>query len=144
MVRKQEEIRATVPAKNDWHTEDVDKAAEALGISRSEFILKAVDMLIGFDKVFYKHIRSYAKGLKFPEFVVIQNIIIKRMAQERAHREVWGGSGEILDEFISLKDKEGDEFRIATGPELEKILYDSYIWDERRKKSKLDAARLNK
>jgi len=138
MVRKQEEIRATVPAGNKWHTEDVDKAAEALELSRSQFILLAVDMLVSFDPEFFNEIQRYAKGLMLPEYVVIQNTIIKRKAQDRAHREVWGGS-EILDEFISTADDDG-KLEIMTGAKLEKALFDTYILKERQEKTKFDAA----
>lgn len=45
-MAKQEQIRATVPASNPWHTEDIEAKAASYGMSKSKFMLLAVDVFM--------------------------------------------------------------------------------------------------
>lgn len=121
----QEIIRATVPANNNWHTEDLEAKATAMGMSKSDFILKAVDMMMNFGSSFYDYIKGYAEGLHIPEWVVIQNLVIKQIAKSQAKKKVWGAENRRLEEFIMVEDSKGS--RMLTDQELLRALKDMYI-----------------
>lgn len=134
----QEIIRATVPANNKWHTEDIEKKAADLGIDKGEFILKAVDMLLNFDETFYKKIQWYAEGLKIPEYMVIQNFIIDMIENNKAISEVWGSNHRVLP-FFMVEDDKGA--RTLTGDELRKERSEYYKREEMKKKAELEGRR---
>lgn len=121
-MSKYERINVAIPVNNKWNLSDLEKRAEELGLDRNEFVLKAVDMMMNFDNDFLNYIKHYADGLKIPEYLVIQNMIIKIMADKEAKTEVYGAHSEILDEFINVVDNKGA--RTLTGNELKKILKD--------------------
>jgi len=50
--------------KDSPAVEAMDEAASKLGMSRNEMILKAIGMMISFDKVFYKKLESYSEKMK--------------------------------------------------------------------------------
>ena len=50
MAKNQEEIRATVPAGNAWHTEDIEAKAASYGMSKTKFILLAVDVFMNLSR----------------------------------------------------------------------------------------------
>lgn len=129
----QEKLQATIPQDNKWHTEDIEAKAKSLGIDKREFILKAVDMLMNFDNGFYQRIRRYSTGLKVPEYVVIQNMIINQIAKNSAETKVWGEHQKMLKEFAFAG--EGENMRMITGEELFNMLEGSYIHEEKRKKT---------
>lgn len=132
----QEIIRATVPANNNWHTEDLEAKATAMGMSKSDLILKAVDMMVNFDDDFLKYIKHYSDGLKIPEYMVIQNMIILRMGEEAAQREVHGSLRKSLDEFIHVIDDKGP--RTLTGKELYTVVKNSKVEELKRQKEQHD------
>jgi len=105
---------------------ELDETVKELGFNnRSDFVLFAIDLLSGFDKGFLNMIRSYSEGLKLPEYIIIQNFIIKQIALDQADREINGESPKLLDQFIFVSD--GESRRIMTGEELYKILYGNYL-----------------
>lgn len=120
----QEKLQVTIPASNKWHTEDIEEKAAHYGMEKSEFIMTAVDMMMNFDETFYKRIQGYSEGLHIPEWLVMQNMIIKRMADEAAEYEVFGPSGKVLDEFMLVG--EGFKRRAITGEELFNNLKQQY------------------
>ena len=132
----QEIIRATVPANNNWHTEDLEAKATAMGMSKSDLILKAVDMMVNFDDEFLKYIKHYSDGLNIPEYLIIQNMIIWRMGEEDAQREVWGSFREALPEFFHVHDDRGP--RTLTGKELYNVAKDSKVEELKRQKEQHD------
>lgn len=83
--------------------EAMDEAASKLGMSRNEMILKAIGMMISFDKVFYKKLEAYSEKMKVPMWVVLQNMTIKRWAQDAAKTAVWGSNPEVLIEFSTTE-----------------------------------------
>ena len=122
---KYERINTAIPVDNDWNLEDINKKAEEMGLDRNEFIIKAVDLLMNFDNEFLKYIEKYSKGLKIPRYLVIQNMIMKQIADKEAKKEVYGPTGEVLKEFTQVEDDKGA--RTLTGQELKKLLNDEYI-----------------
>nr|DAE48202.1 MAG TPA: hypothetical protein [Caudoviricetes sp.] len=124
----QEILRATIPATNKWHTEDVEARAKELGMEKTEFILKAVDMMMNFDNTFFKKIQEYSAGLNTPEYMVIQNMIIKNMALDAAKVETdtWGGSDKLMSEFQAVNEK--GTIRMLTGEELFNNLKEEFIF----------------
>lgn len=89
--------------KDSPAVEAMDEAANKLGMSRNEMILKAVSMMISFDKVFYQKLTAYSEKMKVPMWVCLQNMIIKRWAQDSAKNAVWGASPEVLIEFSTTE-----------------------------------------
>jgi len=110
---------------------ELDEIVQELGFNnRSDFVLFAIDLLSGFDRGFLDMIRSYSEGLKLPEFIIIQNFIIKQIALDQADREINGESPKLLDQFIFISD--GDTRRIMTGDELLQTLKKKYITELKR------------
>ena len=110
---------------------ELDETVKELGFNnRSDFVLFAIDLLSGFDKGFLNMIRSYSEGLKLPEYIIIQNFIIKQIALDQADREINGESPKLLDQFIFIGD--GDIRRIMTGDELLQTLKKKYITELKR------------
>lgn len=132
----QEILRATIPSTNKWHTEDIEAKAKELGMEKSEFILKAVDMMMNFDKEFYKRITQYSEGLNAPEYIVIQNIIIKNMALDAAKVETdtWGGTDKLMTEFQAVNEK--GTIKMLTGEELFNNLKDQFVSEIKSNKVK--------
>lgn len=89
--------------KDSPAVEAMDYAAHNLGMSRNEMIIKAVTMMINFDKVFYNKLKAYSEKVKVPMWVCVQNMIIKRWAQDSAKNAVWGASPEVLIEFSTTE-----------------------------------------
>ena len=127
MTNNQEQLRITVPKNNEWHTAEVEKKAEAMGMEKGDFMFKALDMFMNFDEVFLNEIKRYAAGLKIPEYMVIQNITIARMAEKQGEAEACLELGidppkHIIYEFMQVSDKDG--YRTLTGEELLNVLKD--------------------
>lgn len=90
--------------KDSPELEAMDEAAKALGMSRNEMILKAIGMMISFDKVFYKKLEAYSEKMKVPMWMALQNMTIKRWAQDAAKTAVWGSNPGVLIEFSTTED----------------------------------------
>lgn len=110
----------------DMQVDEVDAVAQRRGMSRASFVVGAIELLAGFDDVFLKKMGRYAARLNIPLFLVMQNMLIKRMAQEAAEAEVWGPRRRLLDEFMYTS--EGT----ITGEELFRMLKENYIKEERQ------------
>lgn len=108
-------IRARIPNKSAYSLEDLDRKAEDLGMSRSQFVLRAVEMLLNFDKSFLDILDQYTR-LGLPEYLVIQNLIIKAEAEMTARDEVSGKTPRIYLEF-AMTDR-GNGAQYLTGKEL--------------------------
>lgn len=77
----------------------MDAQAKALGMSRNEMILKAITMLLDFNPTFYKKLEAYSSGANVSMGTALQNMTIKRWAQDNAKKSVWGVNTDILLEF---------------------------------------------
>lgn len=130
----QEKLQVTIPSANKWHTEDIEAKAKELGMEKSEFILKAVDMMMNFDKEFYKRIKQYSEGLNAPEYIVIQNMIIKNMAMDSAKVETntWGGTDNLMVEFQAVNEK--GTIKMLTGEELFNTLKEQFVFEIKNNK----------
>lgn len=124
-MSKYERVNTAIPVNNEWDLEDIDKRAKELGMSRNELILKAIDTFMNFDNDFLEYIKIQANGLHTPEYLVIQNFIITKIADQEARFEVYGETQEMVEGFIFVRDDKGT--RVLTGNELKKILKDSKV-----------------
>lgn len=122
----QEKLLFNIPKDSSWHIEDVEAKAEELGFgNKSELLLFATNLIMGFDKTFIDRIKHLAKGLRIPESLVIQNYIIKEMATDQAKAETFGPHSKTLDQFLFVQD--GDTHRVMTGDELLETLKQKYV-----------------
>lgn len=130
----QEKLQVTIPTTNKWHTEDVERKAKALGLEKTEFIMKAIDMIMNFDDVFLNRIIEYSEGLKVPEYMVIQNMIIKNMALDSAKVETntWTSKDKLMSEFQSVNEK--GILKMLTGEELFNNLKEQFIFEIKNRK----------
>lgn len=116
----------------DGLIEKIDQYAKEHGQNKTDFVLKAIDMLLNFDEVFFSRVNEYSKGLNIPEWLVIQNMIIKQMAIDAAETEVWGPLQKPLKEFISVND--GTGYKTMTGEELFIMLKKQFVQDNEKEK----------
>lgn len=117
-------LKGTIPSKNDWTLDDLDKKRFRYKMSRSAFVFEAVDMLYNLDNDVLDVVYNYAKKLHVPAWMVLQNFIIDRLAYDEAINEVWGAQSRIRHEFTSVDT--GDGPRLITGRELQGRLRDLY------------------
>jgi len=105
----------------------LDEKAKELGLgNRSQFILEAARLLIGFDVVFWLRMVKFSKSLHIPVWMVIQNFIIKRLARDAAEIVVHDPKTMFMDEFTFLKKENGD-VRTLTGEELFNFFKEKYV-----------------
>ena len=123
-MTKQERLQITIPSDNKWHTEDIEAKADELGMTRNEFIFKAVDFFINLDTDTYKKMVAAANGLHIPLWLYMQNKIIKDMAQSRVEFENGKVDSKLVDEFMMMEYPEGT--KVLTGVELYKELKEFY------------------
>jgi len=98
-------------------TEVMDEAAKKLGMSRNELIVNGINLMVNFDTHFYKRLEAYSKRLNVPMWLAIQNLIIKRWAQDAAKSDVYGGLSEPMVEFMYGEDG------TITGKDLYEMAY---------------------
>lgn len=67
--------------------------------SLATLIKHAAHLYAMFDPVFMEKIRGMSEATKIPEYLVIQNMIIKRLADDAADQEVYGKRPRSLPEF---------------------------------------------
>lgn len=134
-----EKLQANIPANSKWNLEAADKRAKDLGLDRSELIIRGMELVMNFDKEFLDYIKYYAEGLQIPEYLVIQNMVIVRMADEEAQKEVYGDLGGMVEGFMSTIDKKGP--RQITGKELKDILKDKYTREYKNQLKEVEAKR---
>ena len=93
------------PTRDSATSEEMDAAAKALGMSRNEMILKAVDIIRGLDVAFYRKLEQYCQRCKVPMSIAIQNTMVKLWAQDAARSKAWDGHSRVLDEFMQVGDE---------------------------------------
>ena len=114
----------------------MDETAKALGISRNEMIIRAITLMVNFDKTFYKKLEKYSETVKVPMYLAIQNMIIKRWAQDNAKRNAWG-TKEILLEFSY------NEEGVIPAKELYEMIYQFTFEEETRERFRLLQEEIN-
>lgn len=130
----QERLTITIPTSNKWHTEDLEKKAEKLGMNKGDFLLEAVNMMMCFDDVFLKKLENQSEALKIPVWLLIQNTIIKNMAEDAAKVETKTARAKLMPEFSYIQ--EGETKRIVTGEELFDMLKDNFVHQIKIQKGK--------
>jgi hypothetical protein len=130
-----EKVGFNIPADSNWTIEDLEKKAEALGLqNKSELMVMAVDAAMNFDMEVAATIQRMADGLKIPAWMVVQNMLIKQIAEKKARESVFGNITRILPEFTAVTDKDGN-YRMLTGKDLMKTLFDMYQIKEQREET---------
>ncbi len=119
MTDKPLSIRLPEPLK----VEEIDAVAQRRGMSRAGFVISAVKFFMELDDVFLARMENYAKRLNIPLSLVMQNMLIKRLAKEAAEYEVLGPSPQLLEEFMFTNQG------VITGGELFDMLKKSYLRD---------------
>lgn len=84
--------------------EEIEQKAAELGISRSAYITKAIEVLMQFDTVSFARIHNWAQRINVPVGVVLQNNSIKYLAQKAAALDVYGHE---VDPMIEYAKKDG-------------------------------------
>ena len=108
--------------------EEMDKAAEQLGLSRNQLIIEGIKMICSWNAQFYKKMKQYSNTFRLPVPLVIQNMLIKRLAEDYAKEQIWGFTGKVLSEFMF------NERGSITGGELFKTLSEMAVKDEIRER----------
>lgn len=119
MRQPQERVFATIPLEHEWHTEDIEQKAKELNITKGDFLLKAIDLMLHFDPYFLNLINSISTTMKVPEWLVIQNFIIAKHALNTVKIAL-----NIDDEPIKEFKQSNNGF--ITGEKLYKILLKEY------------------
>lgn len=108
--------------------EEMDKAAEQLGLSRNQLIIEGIKMMCSWDVQFYKKMKQYSNTFRLPVPLVMQNMLIKRLAEDYAKEQIWGFTGKVMPEFMF------NERGPITGGELFKTLSELAVKDEIRER----------
>lgn len=108
--------------------EEMDKAAEQLGLSRNQLIIEGIKMMCSWDTQFYKKMKQYSNTFRLPVPLVMQNMLIKRLAEDYAKEQIWGFTGKVMPEFMF------NERGPITGGELFKTLSEMAVKDEIRER----------
>lgn len=116
------------------HVADIDIKAKALGMSRAAFVINAIEIILGLDVELYQEIERYSKGLRMPISLVMQSMITKRIAEEKAKDKVWGSTIRPLDEFQFIQDEMGP--RPISYKELYMFLEEKYVVRETAEKER--------
>lgn len=101
--------------------EQIDEVAKKYDLNRTEFVLKALEMLLGFDDFFLAELSRWAEGLHLPEWIIIQNMVLARFAKQDASETVYEEKSPALDEF------QYTTRNIITGRELYQRFYKDYV-----------------
>lgn len=83
----------------DISLKDIDSRAEELGLNRSQFVNLALKTIINTDHSLWTKIQEYSNQLHLPEWLVMQNMLIKSLAEREAEAES-SSKPIILDEFV--------------------------------------------
>ena len=84
MAKNQEEIRATVPAGNAWHSDDLETKAKKHDMKKGDFILQAVDTFMHLTeeevddlRVFLDARRLVMNGLKINHCITLTATLLQ-------------------------------------------------------------------
>ena len=111
----------------------LQKQAESEGKTLSELIRERVELTPSLDPVVRRHVQELSESLGIPAHTVIQNMIVRVMAERQAREEVFGAAfSRVLEEFMQtdeglltgerLFDILLKKFREEYGREREEIL----------------------
>lgn len=106
--------------------------SEMEGISFSDLVRKAVMNYLLIDPVLMKKAARLSTGLGVAPIEVVANLATGRLAQMEAEREVWGPTGEVIEEFVTLDGETPD------GQTLFEMLKSTHLHKEGRRKKEQD------
>ena len=84
----------------------LEAQAAGLGITPSELLRRGAAVLGDFSPYFANRLAAFCRQHRLPASLVIENLLLGRMADLEARADVWGESPKVMPEFQS----------IATGP----------------------------
>ena len=74
------------------------------------------------DEGFIEYLLKFSEGIKLPPALVVQNIILAKLARDKAEIDVLGSSEKLLYEFPGRTGEDGETYLI-TGAELYDMVY---------------------
>lgn len=95
-------ISVRIPDGKGYGLSDIEAKAKKIGITKSEFVMKSIDMMMNFDETFFKKIVEISKEYKAPEWLIIQSLLIKKFADQEAQDQVFGKPDLILNDLIAF------------------------------------------
>ena len=104
---------------------NVDEKADTFGMSRSAFVMAAIELMMELDPDSYIKIKSYANKIGASIGLVMQNTVIKALAKKAAIFDVWGHESEILLEYAK-----NDQDQYIVSDNLFYMLYNSFKREE--------------
>ncbi len=117
---------------DDNLAEKMAERAGGEGLTVSGLIRKAVLNYLLIDPVLMNKSRRLAVGLGVTSIEVVANLATGRLAQMEAEREVWGPSGELMEEFYTLDGETPD------GQTLFDMLKSMHLHKEKLRKQDID------
>lgn len=131
---QQERLQATIPKDNDWHLQDIVDKAKSYDLDKSDFILKGVGLLQNLDPLVFKEIQKKSAAMHIPEWLYIQNVMIKSFADDIAFRDVFKDKRRVNVEFMHIE--RGGERETVTGEILLKVLTNIFTENYENSKNK--------
>jgi len=113
--------------------ENIDDKAKKKDMNLSEYVRESIFMFSNFDDNFIEFITRFSKDLNIPVQMVIQNIVINKLARDAAREEIWGAEGQEPMVEFQLTNK-----GFVTGKELFDNLFESYSREFSVKKKEAD------
>jgi hypothetical protein len=108
----------------------IEKAAAELGMNRNQLAIEGVKMMCFWDKVFYSKMKAYADGVGLSMAQVMQNFLIKRLAEDAAEDTVYGAAPRALVELPMTNRG------LVTGKELFDNLYNLRVEELYRERAR--------
>lgn len=89
----QERLEVTIPESNKWHNHDVEKIAKGYGMTKSEFVMEAVALLMKLDKSIIEGALLDSKESYLPLWYIVSEYL-NGMAREAMEKEMCGTDAE--------------------------------------------------
>ena len=87
----QEKLQATIPSSSKWHTEDVEVKAKSYGMTKSDFILEAVALLMKLDESVVRGALADSKESYLPLWYGLSEYI-NNIANENMEKDLCDGT----------------------------------------------------
>ena len=119
----------------------VRHCADGWEITQEQFIAEAIKLLASLDDYFLIKVKAYSEYLTIPRHVIIQNTVLRVLAEREAEAIVYGGKQHKLIEFPYKEINNGKLY--LTGAELYQAIRNAKIETLKERvieKHKTDAA----
>lgn len=80
------------------------RVAAERGLTLTELMRRGTALLAALDGALLERLGDYGRRLSLPEHLVIQNLLLERLAREAAREEVLGPGPRLLREFVVLSE----------------------------------------